>query len=773
MLMLGTVGAQAQIVTDEELDETFQFVDELGNVVANGSTIVVTEINKEGQMIVPLYVKNTAGEKAAVSMYEDLSQQPNGDWQTCAFGNCMNLEKSGYSAKNIVAEDYNADIQTEWIPEPGKYGTWEAKLQIHIFNITTKMQFGTPVQQPGNEVIGYGPVVTVRFEYKDPDAQPAETHVISPSTTETLGQSAGFGNYATGKLAVFNEIPVSDIDIFDGGKVVKMRVGLAEAAEISHLYIYPIYGGYIQDPVVSEEVSGGAAGWNDFELSTPVTLNMEQWESILIGFEYNQATNAYPLSITSSNYSLVVYGNLGQGVSYYSAGAGDLSIQAIVEKTLDKYNVQPSYFGDFVLSPGESASGYMYLRNRGAETVNNISYTLNIGGTAGAEQTVNVSSALTLGQQGYVEIPFTAASTEGTQNYVVTVTKVNGEPNVNSKNAVEGLLATTSRTVEHRVAVEEYTGTMCGWCPRGLVGMEKMRAEYGDKFVGIGIHQYNPNTYSSNNYAPDAMYLNAATYASLPFTGAPSCMLNRMVMSDPYYGFTSQNGSIINDFKLVLDERAHAGLTVTGEWNADSTQVKATATIDPLVNGAEYTIEYALVADGLTGDGQGWQQVNYYNSAYGQFNRASQLPSDLQFLFNAGEIVNNQWVGYRPVFNDVCIAGSYVDYENQTDELPAMTAGQTVENSYTLSMPTYSVLAKAIQKDKVWVVALLVNRLGEVVNAAKALMPGSTEGVNASLSDNPTVQSRYSLDGRQLPEAKKGLNIVRMSDGTVKKVVVK
>lgn len=34
---------------------------------------------------------------------------------------------------------------------------------------------------------------------------------------------------------------------------------------------------------------------------------------------------------------------------------------------------------------------------------------------------------------------------------------------------------------ERKVVVEELTGTACGWCPRGLVGMKMLRDLYGDR----------------------------------------------------------------------------------------------------------------------------------------------------------------------------------------------------------------------------------------------------------------------------------------------------
>lgn len=169
----------------QQTDGTFQFIDEQGNVVPDGSVITVSGINAEGQMVVPLWVKNTSGQKAAVSMYENIDDKPvayaidegelelddNGNpiplpnWQTCAFGNCMNLKQTGYSSKNIVNGDYKASIQTEWQPEEGKFDSWTATLQIHVFNITTQTVFGQTKEIAGDEIIGYGPKVTINFVY--------------------------------------------------------------------------------------------------------------------------------------------------------------------------------------------------------------------------------------------------------------------------------------------------------------------------------------------------------------------------------------------------------------------------------------------------------------------------------------------------------------------------------------------------------------------------------------------------------------------------------
>lgn len=201
----------------QEVDGTFVFVDEAGNVVPDGTVITVSAINEEGQMVVPLKVKNVSGEKAAVSMYENIDAKPVAydeegravaDWQTCAFGNCMNIAETGYSSKNIVPGEYDEGIQTEWLPETGKYASWTATLQIHVFNITTKSVFGRLTEQAGDEIIGYGPKVTVNFVYDAASAHisntqaetaPVEYYNLRGQRTATSSKGLNIVKLANGK----------------------------------------------------------------------------------------------------------------------------------------------------------------------------------------------------------------------------------------------------------------------------------------------------------------------------------------------------------------------------------------------------------------------------------------------------------------------------------------------------------------------------------------------------------------------------------------------
>ncbi|MBQ9355779.1 MAG: hypothetical protein IJT98_00590 [Prevotella sp.] len=167
LLFAAAMSLQAQVEMD---NDTFVFTDLDGNPLPNGAVITISTLNAEGQMVVPVKARNTKGQRAAVSMYEMIDDKPGGEWQTCAFGNCMTLSATGYSPKNIVAGDYDENIATEWIPEAGQYASWTATLQIHVFNITQTSRFGQVIESAGNNIIGYGPSLTLNFVYADPSA---------------------------------------------------------------------------------------------------------------------------------------------------------------------------------------------------------------------------------------------------------------------------------------------------------------------------------------------------------------------------------------------------------------------------------------------------------------------------------------------------------------------------------------------------------------------------------------------------------------------------
>ena len=331
--------------------------------------------------------------------------------------------------------------------------------------------------------------------------------------------------------------------------------------------------------------------------------------------------------------------------------------------------------------------------------------------------------------KGYLLASLTA--TIGSETHSVNIQFTNGE--------------SAPLTVTRRVVVEEYTGTGCGYCPRGIVGREKLQSQYGDLYVGIVLHQYGSG---------DPMAIARDNYASLTFTGAPQCKIDRRNTVDPYNG--SGNG-IINDFAAELATPTSAGIEVEAKWNASQTKVDAKATVQSLVDGADYNIEYVLIGDGITGSE--FKQKNYY------YNRTD-LAADLA-VFGAGGQYGQQEVNL--VFNDVALSSSYVSGVNQAAKLTNLSSSEPVVSQYTLSLPTNETLLNAIDKNQVYVAALLVDDSGIIVNAAKAKVQGSAGIIAPNATTNHQGDMNYyTLDGRRVENPTKGVYI---QNG--KKIIIK
>ena len=445
--------------------------------------------------------------------------------------------------------------------------------------------------------------------------------------------------------------------------------------------------------------------------------------------------------------------NIPDWMDLYGNGFGVLNLKVLLEGTFAQYSLSPSVLQDkYYVQVGETVDVGFSLSNNGEAAVTSFSYTIDNG----EEKTVDLGTApLNPGKQARFTTTIAADEVESSSTKTLTVTKVNGNKNESANASTAFTLYTMTHFYQRNVVVEEFTGTGCGWCPRGLIGMEKLRSTYGDRFIGIGIHQFN-NT--------DAMYL--AQYPDLKWSGAPSCRINRGAEIDPYYG---SGDDICDDFIAEMNQPAFVDVDVCGTMDEAMTEVAAKAYINSIYDADGYALELALVADGLSGSTSAWWQSNYYSSQ-----PTSQVPEDLRVFCSGGKYGSNSVKGF--VFNDVAIGTSYYNGVNQVEALGALTAGETREVSYTLSMPTKATLRTALKKStaSVYVVALVVEKsTGRIVNAAKRLVGEDINAGVKAVQTNTGVTTNYSLNGTKLTAPQRGINIVRMADGTVRKVVIK
>ena len=405
---------------------------------------------------------------------------------------------------------------------------------------------------------------------------------------------------------------------------------------------------------------------------------------------------------------------------------------------------------------GSSGTATIDVTNAGGTPLSSIDYTITTDGETSAEQHADIATPIAFNTTGKVNITIAADATVGEKAKTLNITKVNGNANASADKAVNFTLYTLPELVDRNVVVEEFTGTGCGWCPRGLIGMENLRNTYGDRFIGIGIHQYNSS---------DAMYIATNAYARLSFDGAPSCRINRGDEIDPYYGSAND---IRDDFAAEMAIPALAKINVSGTIDEELKVVNAKAQVEALLDNSEYTLEFVVIGDGLKGSGSAWNQANYYT----QYS-TSDVPADLAIFASGGKYGTSTITGWS--FNDVALVSSYVSGSNKAPKLNVLNTGEQQEAEYKLTMPTKTALKNAVKDADLYIVALLVDKQKHIVNAAKAPItiadPSGIENVNATVNNEQSVH--YTLDGRRVQTMQKGLNIVRMANGKTIKVIQK
>lgn len=569
----------------------------------------------------------------------------------------------------------------------------------------------------------------------------------------------------TGDNKVAMQLTADDLAPYYGKKIAGVRFNLAQGETSNGVFVQnlTLENGQItdvKDLVSSDESVTSAAGatntgeWHEVMFDNKIELN-SSFEGLFVGYCYTQTASNYPIGVKqNADGAFFIYGSAnGNGADWYSVDSNGtaLSIQLIVEGDFAPNSVQPLDLGTIKVGLGKTKNVKVTLRNLGSK-LSNIDYTIALDGKAGAEQHLDFGKDFGVGGKHTVEIPFAAAPTTGEVPVTLTITKVNGEKNANTSNSASGTLITLGKAFKKVTVVEENTGTTCPWCSRGHVAMEKMGELYGDQFIGIAWHYFDSS---------DPMYFVNYSVPGLSYGSAPLAVVNRSSSAmDPYFNAISAVATTLDDLPVV-------DVKVTGTFAEEDTKVNAKASVESLVSG-DYNIVYALVADGLTGTTNKWKQKNAYSKIYAGSNGAnskSDLPEDLQPLWDAGET-------YFATFNDILIASSYTKSKNNAT-LPTLVENGVVNSEYTLSMPTSTKIKPAIKKDKVYVVAMVLDKKGAIINAAKSLVTNSTGIENVNNSSEATVVARYNVNGVQIAAPVKGINIVKMSDGTTRKVLVK
>lgn len=586
------------------------------------------------------------------------------------------------------------------------------------------------------------------------------TDELDLSGYSSLGLTSYPGSYSAG--ALFYSDVVSGFSNAVSGQITKVRFAVAESIGSTTVRIFPVdlNSGQIGEAAAEEAVASTQKGWNDVVLTTPVTV--EENTAYLISYDYTQTRTNYPL-LSDMNVNpngetgdgFMIYGNLGQGTGWYGmSDAGNLCIQFVVkggnyidnDVALTKMSLAKQYFK----ADGELEYSFGVM-NMGNDVP--ASYTLELSVDGNVVETLESPIALTNTAQSVTgKLALPSGLSVGEHKVAVEVTKINGETpteNVADDKAETSFYVYSESLPRQMNLIEEYTSTLCKFCPLGHQLFEKWAKSRNDLII-VANH-------NSGMGKTDPMITTESDLLAMAFptSGMPSAAFNRFYNADegavnfPVGYDSSYHEMLIDQTLNPFIEQTNsiptfAAVDLKADYNENTRQLNINVSGEAVAGFKTFVGEDAVLTVYLLEDSLVATQICPDNS----FDK---------------EYVHNH------VLRDVVSNNVFGDAMNWTDETHySNDFTVTLDGSWNVkNMDVVAFISRPV-KEESDVTDMWVNN----ANIIRALN-GST-GINGVVNGGEDVKevARYSIDGTRIYAPVKGINIIKMSDGTTKKVMI-
>ena len=517
------------------------------------------------------------------------------------------------------------------------------------------------------------------------------------------------------------------------------------------------------DPDIASQDFTIAEGYNEVLFAEPYTITEE---GVYVGYSFDAAkVDAALRPVVTTGYTspdgfyihtTKVYRTAWR--SLYQT-AGDLAIQVLLSGDAIKSNAAAvGSIPEVNTKTGEPTAVTFEVVNHGSQGIQSVDYTFEVAGqTASGHADLPTAISGIYSAAAEVSIQLPAIDSKGSYPLHVQIDKVNGVANEDAHPSETGLVNVYNTLPKHRAVVEEYTGTWCGYCPRGFVGLEEMQRLYPDDFIGISYHNGDPmEVVSSTDYPWNEKVLG-------DFPGFPSAAIDRVFQTDAFCGDSEYGTFGIDKTWLRRNEVfAPASVDVEAQWtDASQGTLEATAHVTfPLDRSDQpYEVGFVLVSDGLTGTGSSWSQSNYYSGAQG-------WPASMDEFTQGDSYVSGL------TYNFVLVARSGIAGIEGSLSSPIVS---DVAQSYSYQFDVAALGTTLVQdKSKLRVVALLINKeTGEIVNANKVQAGGTTTAIGQIAHTGGEVVETvtyHDLQGRRVSQPRHGLYIKSetLRNGTVR-----
>lgn len=316
------------------------------------------------------------------------------------------------------------------------------------------------------------------------------------------------------------------------------------------------------------------------------------------------------------------------------------------------------------------------------------------------------------------------------------------------KDKYESVIYDLAFTTTKRVVLEEMTGQGCGNCPQGILTIDKLNRQYGERFVPISIHSYTGDQLGAgvmdyNNY--------------LGLVGAPSARIDRL--ENIYFPMLSEGTTYYDEYagrdtwssviKQLMSTAAPADITLAasvkdGKVTLDS-EVKFALNYD----NKQYNIFYVFMEDGIVG-----YQENYFTATPKQ-DVLGEWCEGGKYGVNVSNFIHN----------DVARATFGTTYSGTPGLIPTnIEAGKVYSVSQTCPLPQ-----NILKPENAHVAVLLIDAsTGRVANCYDAKISDGTNGIEEIELSGTDGSAIYNIAGQRMQKTVRGINIVNGKKYSIK-----
>lgn len=335
---------------------------------------------------------------------------------------------------------------------------------------------------------------------------PANQKILGHYDTDEVvtGGYLGLTNFP-GVIPSAIELTPDELAMFQGGRIVAFRVGIASSTPITRVFAAPSTASGLGE-FTEWTCNASAEGWNVIPVDPPYEINLDDNTGLFVGFDYKQTSSNYPISAVmagtiSPTYMYLTY--QGQ-TGWYDLGLesyGNLSLQVIVES--DSY---PDYF----LNMGQISMASKYIQ---ADQEVGYAFTVKNGGTLtiepdalqfdvliDGEKVDQLTNSLPVGTN-FTEIQGvfnTTGMESGAHTLSIVPVSLNDEP-VEAKTLTYDFIIYANSFPRQKHLLEQFTSNSCTYCPLGTSMIEVLQG-MRDDIARVAIHG-NMNSVDPTNTA--------------------------------------------------------------------------------------------------------------------------------------------------------------------------------------------------------------------------------------------------------------------------------